>query len=196
MTTLVDHDIAEDLMRGKPDHALLRFLDTLPELDPLKIELIDGKIVMQASAAPLHNIIVAWLARQFLEGGWAALPEQGLISEVGDFEPKPDLTVTPVEELADNRNPYPADRVDLVVEVVSTDKNSDYVKKCSWYAMSKISQYLLIDPFDGVCELHSRPQGAAYRTVDTYEFGEPVKLLEPFSFAVDTSRFKLYPHGR
>lgn len=191
--TLTDHDVAEVVLRGKPDHDLLRFLDRIPELDVFKIELIDGKIVMQASAAPLHNSIVIKLATQFVANGWEALGEQALISQIPGFEPKPDLSITTVEDVADNRNPFPADRVRMTVEVVSSDRSSDYVKKRLWYAMSKIPLYLLVDPYDGTCKLHSRPQGPTYRTVDTYEFGEPIKLGEPFSFAADTSAFKLYP---
>ncbi|MCA6095006.1 Uma2 family endonuclease [Streptomyces sp. SCA3-4] len=189
----MDHDIAEDIMRGKPDHDLLRFLDKIPELDELKIELIDGKIVMQASAAPLHNLIVGDLAFQFRSNDWVALPEQALISERSGFEPKPDLTITTADEVADNRNPFPTDRTPLVIEVVSSDRTSDYLKKRLWYAISRIPQYLLIDPYDGICTLHSRPQGADYRVLEMHEFGEPIKLAEPFSFALDTTKFRLYP---
>lgn len=191
--TLMHHDIAEDIMRGTTGHDLLRFLETLPELDQLKIELIDGKIVMQASAAPFHNRIVSRLAVQFVTEGWEALGEQALISEISSFEPKPDLTVTTTQAIEDNRNPLPADRADLVVEVVSSDKDGDYIKKRMWYAMSGIPLYLLVDPNNGVIELHSRPEKLSYRSVDPYGFGEFVELPEPFGFRLDTSQFRLYP---
>ncbi|GAA3371628.1 Uma2 family endonuclease [Streptomyces sannanensis] len=193
--TLMHHETAEDTVRGETGHELLRFLESLPELDPLKIELIDGKIVMQASAAPFHNRIVTKLTTQFDARGWEVLAEQALISDISSFEPKPDLTVTTFEKIADNRNPVPADRVDLVIEVVSTDKDSDYIKKRMWYAMSEIPLYLLIDPNDGTIELYSDPDPRKlhYRTTDPFRFGDTVELPEPFSFAVDTSQFKLYP---
>ncbi|MGW1026282.1 Uma2 family endonuclease [Streptomyces sp. NPDC002577] len=191
--TLRHHETVEDVMRRKDGHELLRFLETLPELDQLKIELIDGKIVMQVSAAPFHNRIVARLTTQFTLAGWEALPEQALISEISSFEPKADLTVTTAEAIQDNPNPFPAYRVDLVVEVVSSDRDSDYIKKRMWYAMSQIPLYLLIDPNEGLIELHSQPEKMTYRRVDPYQFGDAIELPEPFSFAVDTSQFKLYP---
>jgi Uma2 family endonuclease len=191
--TLMHHETVEDVMRSKDGHELLRFLETLPELDQLKIELIDGKIIMQASAAPFHNRIVTKLATQFDAEGWEALGEQALISEISSFEPKPDLTVTTAEAIQDNANPLPADRVDLAIEVVSSDRNSDYIKKRMWYAMSGIPLYLLIDPNDGIIELYSDPEKMTYRRVDPYQFGESVELPGPFSFAIDTSPFRLYP---
>ncbi|WP_438487951.1 Uma2 family endonuclease [Streptomyces sp. S186] len=193
MTLLTHHDTAEDAVRGKTGHDLLRFLEGLPELDQLKIELIDGKIVMQASAAPFHNRIVIKTATQFDARGWEALSEQALISDMSGFEPKPDLTVTTTEAIQDNRNPLPVDRVDLVVEVVSSDRDSDYVKKRFWYAMNGIPLYLLVDPNDGVIELHSDPEQLTYRRVAPFRFGEPIQLPEPFGFSVDTSAFLLYP---
>lgn len=191
--TLTHHETAEDTVRGETGHKLLRFLEKIPELDQLKIELIAGKIVMQASAAPFHNRIVTKLAIQFDTAGREALVEQALISEISSFEPKPDLIVTTSEAIQDNRNPFPADRVELVIEVVSTDKDSDYIKKRMWYAMSRIPFYLLVDPNDGIIELHSQPERMSYRRVDPYQFGETVHIPEPFSYGVDTSQFKLYP---
>ncbi|MFF3270445.1 Uma2 family endonuclease [Streptomyces chrestomyceticus] len=191
--TLMHHDTVEDIMRAEKGHELLRFLEKIPELDQLKIELIDGKIVMQVSAAPFHNRIVALLTAQVLAEGWEALPEQALVSDISSFEPKADLTVTVEEAIRNNPNPLPADRVDLVVEVVSSDRDSDYIKKRMWYAMSRIPLYLLVDPNECMVELYSEPDHLTYRRVDPYRFGDPVPLPEPFSFAVDTSRFKPYP---
>ncbi|WP_050502537.1 Uma2 family endonuclease [Streptomyces monomycini] len=191
--TLMHHDTVEDIMRGEKGHELLRFLEKIPELDQLKIELIDGKIVMQASAAPFHNRIVALLTAQVLAEGWEALPEQALVSDISSFEPKADLTVTVEEAIRSNPNPLPADRVDLVVEVVSSDRDSDYIKKRMWYAMSRIPLYLLVDPNECMIELYSEPDHLTYRRVDPYQFGDQVPLPEPFSFAIDTSRFKPYP---
>ncbi|MET9482465.1 Uma2 family endonuclease [Streptomyces sp. NPDC006638] len=193
--TLTHHETAEETVRDDTGHELLRFLETLPELDQLRIELIDGKIVMQASAAPFHNRIVARLSAQFLAEEWEVLPEQAMISDISSFEPKADLTVTTAEKIADNRNPLPADRVDLVVEVVSSDRDSDYVKKRMWYAMSEVPFYLLVDPNDGTVELcsHPDPRKLRYRTTDRFQFGDTVELPVPFSFGVDTSQFKLYP---
>lgn len=182
-------------MRSEAWHELLRTLEGLPELDQLRIELIDGKIVMQASAAPFHNRIVSDLAAQFGRKNWEALPGQTLISSTPGFEPKADLTVTTFEKIEDNRNPLPADRVDLVVEVVSTDKDCDYTKKRMWYAMSEIPLYLLVDPNDGSMELCSDPDPhkLRYRTSDPFTFGDPVELPDPFGFSLDTTQFKLYP---
>ncbi|MCQ4080420.1 Uma2 family endonuclease [Streptomyces sp. RB6PN25] len=174
-------------------HDLVRLLEDIPEFDGYKIELIDGNIKMQASATPIHNFIQASVASAFITRGWWSLTEQALISQVAGFEPKPDTVVTAAGKADDNANPFPADRVELIVEIVSTDKDSDYIKKRMWYARSGIPLYVLIDPNDGVCELYSEPHGGVYRTTRTSEFGEPVLLPSPFDFSLDTTSFRLYP---
>ncbi|MGW7557690.1 Uma2 family endonuclease, partial [Streptomyces rimosus] len=86
--------------------------------------------------------------------------------------------------------------VHLVVEVVEkvvSERDSDYAGKRRWYARSRIPLHLLVDPDKGAVELHSQPGDLDYGRVDRYRFGDPVPLPEPFSFAVDTTRFKPYP---
>lgn len=174
-------------------HDVVRLLEKIPELDGYKIELIDGNIVMQASAPPIHNFIQSHVTAAFVTRGWWSMTEQALMSPRPGFEPKPDVVVTAMGKADDNANPLPADRVELVVEIVSTDKGPDYFKKRLWYAASDIPLYLLIDPNDGSCELHSEPRGGTYRTIHQSQFGEPIPLPAPFDFVLDTSAFKLYP---
>ncbi|MFE9422182.1 Uma2 family endonuclease [Kitasatospora sp. NPDC006697] len=174
-------------------HGLVRLLESLPEFDSYRIELIDGKLVMLPSAAPFHNLIQVAVSSQLHQRGWAAMTEQALSSSLRSFEPKPDVVATGYEQVADNANPLPADRVLLTVEIVSTDRGSDYAKKRLWYAASGIPLYLIIDPNDGLWELHSGARSGAYRVVEHGEFGEPVELPEPFSFPLSTAQFKIYP---
>ncbi|MEU9127389.1 Uma2 family endonuclease [Kitasatospora sp. NPDC048540] len=175
------------------DYDLVRLLEGMPELDRFRIELIDGKIVMLPSAAPFHNFIQATVAGQFIQQGWWSMTEQALVSPVRGFEPKPDISVTSHELAADNVNPFPAGRVAVTVEIVSSDRDSDYAKKRLWYAVSGVPLHLIIDPNLGVWELHSRPDGGDYRVVEHGEFGRAVELPEPFAFALETSSFKVYP---
>ncbi|GCD45777.1 Uma2 family endonuclease [Streptomyces paromomycinus] len=194
--TTTQHDAAGHIMGGLGDHGLLRFLEERPELDHLRIELVEGKIVMRRSGPPYRTCAVALLGSQLTRAGWAALSGQALVSGVPGFEPKADLTVTTEEAIEDNRHPFPADRVLLVAEVleqVVSERDSDYVRKRRWYAMSRIPLHLLVDPDEAVVELHSQPDHLGYRRMDPYRFGDRVPLPEPFSLAVDTSRFKPYP---
>jgi Uma2 family endonuclease len=174
-------------------HDLVRLLEDIPEFDGYKIELIDGKLTLLPSATPFHNFIQSFVGGAFVNQGWWAMTEQALTSPVSGFEPKPDVVVTTAERVAGNPNPFPADRVEMVVEIVSSDKDADYLKKRVWCTASGIPLYLLIDPNDGICELYSEPHGGAYRTTRTSEFGEPVPLPTPFDFSLDTSRFRIYP---
>ena len=177
-------------------HDLVRLLEQLPEFDAYRIELIDGKIVLLPSAAPFHNFIQATVAGQFIQQGWWSMTEQALVSPERSFEPKPDIAVTTHEQAADNANPFPADRIAITVEIVSTDRDSDYAKKRIWYALSGVPLYAIIDPNVGAWELHSQPRDGDYRVVAHGEFGEDVELPAPLSFALDTSTFKVYPPKR
>lgn len=181
------------MVEERAAHDLLRKLERLPEFDGYKIELIDGTICMHPSAKPFHNFIQSYVTGAFINHGWWSLTEQALISSVVGYEPKPDVVVTTAEQAADNANPYPADRVEMAAEIVSTDRDSDYGKKRIWCAMSGIPLYLLIDPNDGTCQLHSEPDRASYRVVRHSLFGEPIVLPKPFGFDVETTRFKVYP---
>lgn len=174
-------------------HDLVRLLEELPELDAYRIELIDGKIVMLPSAAPFHNLIQVAISSQLFQQGWAAMTEQALVSPIQGFEPKPDVVATTHEQTSDNANPFPADRVALTVEIVSSDRDSDYAKKRIWYAASEIPLYLIVDPNMGAWELHSQPRGGDYRVVEHGEFGEDIALPEPFALPISTSTFKVYP---
>ncbi|WP_050507837.1 MULTISPECIES: Uma2 family endonuclease [Streptomyces] len=194
-----EHDTAEHIMRGRDGHGLLRFLEERPELDHLRIELVEGKIVMRRSGPPFRTRTVALLGTQMEFAGWAGLSGQALISGVPGSEPKADLVVTTDEAMQDNCHPYPADRVHLVVEVVEkvvSERDSDYAGKRRWYARSRIPLHLLVDPNEGAVELHSQPGDLDYGRVDRYRFGEPVALPEPFSFAVDTRRFRAYASAK
>ncbi|MCU4746819.1 MULTISPECIES: Uma2 family endonuclease [unclassified Streptomyces] len=195
MTVMSEESIVTMSPIANP-HELLRFLEEVPELDELKIELIDGKIVLRASATPFYNRIVRDLGSQFQREDWEALPEQAVISPDSSFEPKPDLSVTTLDAIADNPNPLPCHSVDLVVEVVSGDRDVDQIKKLFWYGTSKVPLYLIVDPNDGLSHLHAKPYGRGYRTRTTTEFGRPVELPEPFGFALDTTGFKIYPPRR
>ncbi|MDH6140786.1 Uma2 family endonuclease [Kitasatospora sp. GP30] len=174
-------------------HDLVRLLESIPELDAYRVELIDGKIVMLPSAAPFHNFIRLNVGSQFLQHDWYGMVEQALVSPEASFEPKPDIAVTTHELGADNLSPFPAERVAITVEIVSTDRDGDYAKKRLWYAISGIPLYVVIDPDDGIWELHSGARGGDYRTVQHGRFGEPIELPEPFAFPLDTSAFKVYP---
>jgi Uma2 family endonuclease len=177
-------------------HDLVRLLERLPELDAYRIELIDGKIVLLPSAAPFHNFIQVAVSSQFFQHGWWSMTEQALVSAEQAFEPKPDIAVTTHELAADNANPFPAERIAVTVEIVSSDRDSDYTKKRLWFARCGIPLYAVVDPDEGLWELHSQPRGGDYRVVEKGEFGEEIALPEPFSFALSTSSFKVYPPRR
>ncbi|WP_050514899.1 Uma2 family endonuclease [Streptomyces rimosus] len=194
-----EHRTAGHIMRGGDRHGLLRFLEERPELDHLRIELVEGKIVLRRPGPPFRTCTVARLGAQMERAGWAGLSGQALISGVPGFEPKADLTVTTEEAMQDDCHPYPADRVHLVAEVVEkvvSERDSDYARKRRWYAMSRIPLHLLVDPNEGVVELYSQPEDLDYGRVDRYRFGDPVPLPEPFSFAVETRRFRSYASAR
>ncbi|WP_369266461.1 Uma2 family endonuclease [Streptomyces harbinensis] len=177
-------------------HELLRFLEELPEPNELRVELIDGKIVLQASATPFHQLIVSDLACRFDRDHWEALLGQAVGSSDSSFEPKPDLVVTTRDAITGNPHPLPCGSAALVAEVIADNREVDRIKKLAWYGGSGIPLYLIVDPHDGSCQLHSQPYSAGYRTRTTTEFGRPIELPKPFDFALDTTKFKLYPPRR
>lgn len=146
---------------------------------------------MRKSAPPYANRVVTGLAVQLGVQGLEALGGQTLVSAVPGYEPKSALTITTAEAVRDNCHPYPADRVVMAVDVVTSDRDGEYVKRRTLYAMSGIPLCLLVDPNDGVIELHTEQQ--SYCAVDFCQFGESVTLPEPLSFVAGHDSVQAVP---
>jgi Uma2 family endonuclease len=129
-------------------------------------ELVDGRLVEEEMPDPLHEVVVAWLARMF--GNWSedaiVLGSEARFALSPTHGRKPDLTV-----YLGGRRP-PARGVvdvppDIAVEVVSPsprDERRDRQDKMAEYAAFGILFYWIVDPQHRRLEIYERTQAAVY----------------------------------
>ncbi|MFJ8231853.1 Uma2 family endonuclease [Streptomyces sp. NPDC094448] len=166
---------------------LSRFEDMFPGY---RTEIVEGNIVMSPVRA-FHNDTIVRLWTQ-LEPQLGA--EWGLVSDVAmpftdEDEFCPDLAVIPALEKSRNLAVYPADVVELAIEVVSPGSvRNDYEVKDRHYAARGIAVYLIFDPMKGAVGIRWNPGSEGYQGRDTVPYGGQVTVETPLGKLVfDTS---------
>jgi Uma2 family endonuclease len=176
-----------------------------------RIEVIGGEIVVSPGAMFEHDIVIRDLLRglnraEFARPDftWTGMTTGLSLVGVGDGY-IPDLVVLD-QEIFDAAcsakiKILVPDQVELVVEVTSpsnavNDRRPTRAhpnNKGNGYAAAEIPYHLLVDrcPKRARNTLYSIPdQGtAAYLHSDTWEFGETIRLPDPFDIEIDTSRW-------
>ena len=139
-----------------------------------KWELDDGVLYIMASGSPDHQFLMRWLCRPiedyFLE--FEQPPAQLLhdmttiLSRELQRAPEPDVVIV----LNERRDIIGRSRVegapDIVVEILSTDRNRDLVRKRQLYAEAGVLEYWLMDPRnDTVTQLELQDDAYVERAV-------------------------------
>lgn len=159
-----------------------------------KFESLGDEIVMLAGTRWEHDAIIRLMEPQIPRKVFCKVTNVDLLLTSDPGEPIPDLIVVP-EPLEPGAKPW-AHETELLVEVISQcNFREDYAGKRVRYAMSGAPQYLLIDPREGVCLLHSGPvkSDRTYRDVVTTKFGQPITGLACMDGTdLDTSEFPRY----
>ncbi|MGW2745141.1 Uma2 family endonuclease [Streptomyces sp. NPDC001450] len=161
-----------------------------------RMEIVEGNIVM-SPLRPFHNETIMRLWTQ-LEPQLGS--EWGFISDVAvpfsdDFEFCPDLAVIPEAEKNRNLTSYPADLVELAIEVVSPSSvRNDYEVKNKQYAARGIPNYLIFDPRTGHLVTLWNPGPDGYLGRDTLPYGGKLTVETKLgSLTVDTARLPVDP---
>ncbi|GAB2747175.1 Uma2 family endonuclease [Kitasatospora kifunensis] len=167
-------------------------LDAFLELETpegFKAELIEGEIILSPPPDGDHEAAIGRIVRQVFRRCEADLTfagHKGLIVPDGRYIP--DGTFAD-EGAFDGQPPWMLpDRVQMVVEVTSTDPSRDREAKRTGYAAAGIPLYLLVDRKADKVVLHSNPKSGDYRRVTSVAVGTPLDLPAPFGFALETER--------
>ncbi|WP_433477588.1 Uma2 family endonuclease [Spirillospora sp. CA-142024] len=179
-----------------------------------RIEIIGGQVVVSPPPEFPHNAIsgdinYAFVRAHVLQPDYAWRTDQGTglsLIGVGDGF-IPDLMILDQEVFlaarrSDVRTLVP-DQVELVVEVTSYS-NAKYDRqptgkgrgnnKWNGYASAEIPYYLLVDRDPKVAQsiLYTIPDQTlgAYLHQEAWEFGETIRLPDPFDIEIDTAEWK------
>ncbi|MFD8782071.1 Uma2 family endonuclease [Kitasatospora sp. NPDC059599] len=163
--------------------------------DGYKVELSGDLIVMQASPSPIHQLNLAIVQRQFeayCPPGYFPSGNSDLSSpEVGSVR-NPDLTYLP-EEVIELGREVPAELALVAVEIVSpSNPENDWTGKVRDYPRMGFPLYLIVDPRQKTVTLFSEPNRDRYHTRTEREFGETLRIPEPFGFELDLARLVPY----
>ena len=128
----------------------------LPETDGGVWELINGELYQMPSATADHQFLMDFLVRMINNLVTTLQPAAGLaFSNVGLalsdlYAPTPDIIYLRSENLRLINNGYVEGVPDLVVEILSSDRNRDLVMKRELYAEAGIPEYWTLDPVNDV----------------------------------------------
>ncbi|GAA4520392.1 MULTISPECIES: Uma2 family endonuclease [Nonomuraea] len=163
--------------------------DVFPEL---RVELVNGRIVVNEPGTWQHNTIIAQLIAQLAPvvagRGWEIWPN--ITVHLGDEADRyvPDLTIVPQEPVMETDEAVHGASTLLLVDVVSAgNAYDDHVIKPMGYAPAGVPLYLVVDPFQRLLKLHSDPAPSGYGRETVEPAGAPLTLPHPWDCAIDTT---------
>ncbi|MFE3498801.1 Uma2 family endonuclease [Kitasatospora sp. NPDC059160] len=127
-----------------------------------------------------------------LEARPSARPAAVRWPEVGAVR-NPDLTYLPEGVIDLAGHTIPAELALIAVEVVSpSNPENDWTGRVRDYPRMGFPLYLIIDPRQKTVTLFSEPNRDRYHTRTEREFGETIRIPEPFGFELDLARLVPY----
>ncbi|WP_017539151.1 Uma2 family endonuclease [Nocardiopsis halophila] len=186
-------DFGTEAVKGE----LLAILDSLPESNSWRAEILDGEnITVSPCPSGAHDRNIRAIERALDPYLPEGMDYAGNL-EIRVFEPErvvvPDLFVAPVDVLTTRKNWVSPNDVVLAIEVVSPgSRRNDRFLKLARYAEMSIPCYLLVDQLEACTVVFSRPKGGEYQDTAKHEFGATFKLSDPFEAEIDSSSFIPY----
>jgi Uma2 family endonuclease len=168
------------------------------ELEPpegVRVELIDGELVVSPTGSVWHSGAVSALIFQLVdlarEHDWVM--HTFLTAHIPPTRERliPDLMIAPKDSPPFSECELLTPGVLLAAEVVSpSSRRRDREVKPRAYAQGGVPLYLLIDWFakPPTVTLFSQPSADGYSKRQVAAAGQPLRLPEPFGIALDTAR--------
>ncbi len=139
-----------------------------------RVELLNGEIIEMSPMGPRHascvKRLIAVLSDRIKK--WAILDVQDPVQLDEYSEPQPDLTLLkPRADFYATAHPTPAD-VLVAIEVADTTADKDRQIEIPAYALAGIPEVWLIDLFNDLIEVHSKPYKGVYQEVRINQRGQ------------------------
>ncbi|MEU8762016.1 Uma2 family endonuclease [Streptomyces sp. NPDC048659] len=181
-TVLMDAPSAWDALEGIP----------LPK--GFRVEITDGKIIMTPRGEHQSDVLIeaAPQIKRQLAGQGKVLSDVMIDFPPSLFGYAPDLAIVAPGAERNKRGRFEWHSLEAVLEIISlSTRDNDFEKKLRMYAECAIPLYVIIDPSENVCTVHSSPSRTGTYT-ERYEvpFGEDLVLpLEGREIVVKTGGF-------
>ncbi|GAA0921818.1 Uma2 family endonuclease [Nonomuraea longicatena] len=157
----------------------------------LRVEVVNGRIVVNEVPTWDHNKIVSRLLKQIItitvEEGWELATNTLLFLGPQADRYIPDLTVAPPHPRMWGEDAVYAEDTILVVEVVSPSSvNDDHLIKPLAYGRAGVPAFLCIDPLERRAHLYTIPGEDGYEGHNIVSLGTELKLPDPWGIVLDT----------
>jgi Uma2 family endonuclease len=160
-----------------------------------RVELIDGQVVVSASASLWHSAAIDELIDALIDvkrsHGWRVHTNVTVHIAATRERLIPDLVIAPKDAPRFDAYELLGHGVLLVAEVVSPhSQRRDRVAKLRAYAQGRVPLYVLIDQLasPATVTLFSEPGESNYGSCTPATAGEALRLPEPFGIGLDTRR--------
>jgi Uma2 family endonuclease len=158
--------------------------------DKPRVELIDGDILVRSPITPYHNSHVSKVSDYFHR----ALSNQVIVWTQNSVrldkfsEPEPDIALLRRKEnYYQDAHPAPED-IHLLIEVAVETVKKDRTLKLEKYARSRIPEYWIIIPKEGIIEVYQNPKEGTYLEKNTFRKADEW-CYEAFDLQVKGSDF-------
>ena len=176
--------------------SLVDFWETYDFPEEVRVEFLDGEVIVQAAPPMLHDVPGRTFVRQ-VPAPFEAWSERGV--EIGpEDRPRPDVAILRAGDWTEEMRDVPAALLLAVVEVVSTGRAAirrDYQDKHLKYQESGIPVYVIVDPNVGRWQLFALGQDRRYAEAAHGVFGDPIPFPAPMGFEIPTTAFHRYPRS-
>jgi Uma2 family endonuclease len=178
MTVLEDRiEMAEESGELTLD-VMFEWLEKMPIPEGTKVEIVGGNIFMSPQRQT-HWEIISAIYDQVRD----KYPRNRVASDVRiDFPGHLngfacDLAAMAERSVRDGKGRWRYQDVEFVAEVISKDTAAnDYGPKKLAYALAEVPVYLIADPYQGKCHLHTQPKDGEYLSELSVTFGADVDM--------------------
>ncbi|MGW2385431.1 Uma2 family endonuclease [Streptomyces lincolnensis] len=166
--------------------------------ETVRLEYINGKVVVKAMPDGKHTSIFMWLLRQCMQHrpDLDLAPERGVRAEAyRKGRARTDGFLAPVDHFVGDGEWSEADGALMAVEITSHDRDTnqrDRIDKPVGYAEADIPVYLLIDRDNATVTVFSEPKDGHYQQSPSYPWGATVEIPAPVNITLDTEKLKDY----
>ncbi|MDF5754652.1 Uma2 family endonuclease [Spongiactinospora sp. TRM90649] len=172
------------------------FVEWLPELPALRVEVVNGRVIVSPRGNPRQSWIIGQLVRTLGpladERDWLVWPELDVCMAWTREPLVPDFAMGPKDAPTWGDSEIISNGLIMVAEVVSrSSTREDREDKPLIYARGGVPLYLVVDPEaePQTMSVWSDPTDDGYRTVTRVKMGEELPIPEPVGAVLDTSVF-------
>ncbi|MFF3939099.1 Uma2 family endonuclease [Streptomyces phaeofaciens] len=178
MTVLEDRIAMADANTQRLDEWFER-LEHMPVPEGFRVEIVGGSVHMTPQRATHWEIIfqIAWAVRERFGKSIKVFSDVRIDFPGHENGFCPDVVKLRDSAEADDEGRWRHEDVEFIAEVISKGTAAnDYGPKKTAYATAEVPVYLIADPYQGRCYVHTDPKDGDYATMTRVDFGTDIDL--------------------